>query len=284
MLTPDLTRKPAIEFTSAQLAGFLNTGFQDYLMPARFTAAGLERRMRSERLDPQASSVYLRGNELASVILIARRGWTSRVAAMGVAKAMRGRDVDRRMLEDALEDARSRGDQRMLLEVLEQHPSAVHLYASVGFRVKCRLLGYSRAPEPGEATGLREIDPLRYAQIAAREYKPDLPWMLTPETLSGWVAPACAFAPGDAAYALTNDTLGENFLLWGLTVVKPQRRKGLGRRILHGLVALHGGKGCQIAQTVPEDLVSGFLARLGFNPLTLTQLEMVHNLKSGGPV
>ena len=147
-----------------------------------------------------------------------------------------------------------------------------------------RLLGYHRPAEPGEAAGLEEIDPSHYAQVAAREYEPNLPWMLAPETLAGWVAPVRAFALEDAAYALTNDTPGESFLLWGLTVRKPQRRKGLGRRMLRALVALYGGKGCQIVQTVPEKLAPEFFVKLGFNPLSLNQFEMVHDLKLGGSV
>lgn len=282
---PDLTRRPAAEFTPAQLADCLTAGFEDYLIPARFTAEGLERRMRPEHLDPYASSVYLEGDRPAGVILIARRGWTSRVAAMGVAKPFRGRGVGRRMLEEALEEARARGDRRMLLEVFEQNPAAVRLYQAVGFRVTRRLLGYERPAEPGEAAGLVEIDPLDYARVAAREYEPDLPWMLAPETLCGWVAPARAFRLGEAgsaeaAYALVNDTPGQSFLLWGLLVPAPGRRKGWGRRMVRALAALHGGKACRVVQVVPEDLAPQFLARLGFTPLPLNQFEMRHDLGS----
>lgn len=275
----DLTRRPTAEFTPAQLAEFLNLGFEDYLIPVRFTAQGLERRMRPEHLDPYASSVYFAGDQPAGVILMARRGWTSRVAAMGVAKPFRGQGVGRRMLGEALGEARSRGDRKMLLEVFEQNPSALRLYQTVGFRVQRRLLGYQRPAEPGQAADLVEIDPLHYAQVAAREYEPDLPWMLTPETLAGWVAPVRAFRLAEgAAYALVNDTPGEHFLLWGLVVPKAQRHKGWGRRMLRALVALHGGKACQVVQTVPEELARQFLARLGFTPLPLNQLEMCYDL------
>lgn len=278
-LSLDLTRCPTAEFTPAQLAEFLNAGFEDYPIPVQFTAQGLERRMRPEHLDPYASSVYFRGEEPAGVILIARRGWTSRVAAMGVAKPFRGRGVGRRMLEGALEEARARGDRRMLLEVFEQNPMAVRLYQAVGFRVIRRLLGYRRPAEPGQAAELVEMDPLHYAQVAAREYEPDLPWMLAPETLSGWVAPVRAFRLAEgAAYALVNDTPGEHFLLWGLVVPPAQRGQGWGRRMLRALVALHGGKACQVVQTVPEDLARQFLERQGFTPLPLNQFEMRHDL------
>jgi GNAT superfamily N-acetyltransferase len=54
-------------------------------MAANVSAQGYERRFRPENVDPFASYVYFRETGPVAVLLIARRDWPSRVAAMAVA-------------------------------------------------------------------------------------------------------------------------------------------------------------------------------------------------------
>ncbi|HSS50440.1 MAG TPA: GNAT family N-acetyltransferase, partial [Thermoanaerobaculia bacterium] len=102
MDAPTLAAHPVAECTSEEVAIAVNRGFEGYFVPLAFTAQSYERRFRSEHLDPFASRVYSQDGSPAGALLIARRGWTSRVAAMGIAPEFRGRGVGRRILEEAI--------------------------------------------------------------------------------------------------------------------------------------------------------------------------------------
>src|SRR5258706_2027828 len=130
MDAPSLAARPVADFTSEEVAIALNRGFEGYFVPLSFTAQAYERRFRSEHLDPYASRVYSHDGSPAGALLIARRGWTSRVAAMGIAPAFRGQGVGRRILEEVIAEARARGDRAMLLEVLVQNSPTLALYTS----------------------------------------------------------------------------------------------------------------------------------------------------------
>jgi ribosomal protein S18 acetylase RimI-like enzyme len=274
-----VTTHPTTEFAPAIVVEALNRCFEGYLTPVNFSVQSFEQRMRSEHLDPDASRIYALENRPVGVILVARRGWTSRIAAMSVAPDARGQGLGRRMLLEALEAARDRHDRGVLLEVFEQNPNAVRLYRSVGFQRVRRLFGYERPPSVEPFEPLVEIDPLEVSRIAAREGETGLPWMLEPETFAARVAPSRAFRLEKGAFALVTDTVGENIVLWNLVVARSERRRGLGSRLVRGLVNQFGGKGCVIVQLVPETFAPGFFTSLGFARMALNQIEMRHPLE-----
>src|SRR5918995_4008034 len=204
----DISERPVAECTAAQVADALTSSFEGYVMPVNVSARGYERRFRPEDVDPFSSYVYFRDATPVAVILVARRGWTSRVAAMAVASEARGRGVGKWIMQGAIREAVSRGDRSMLLEVFEHNTPAVNLYKGLGFSPLRRLVGYHR--ESGgvasdAADTLSELDPLDFARVVAREGDPGLPWMLVAETLSGAVSPARAFHLDHRAYALIGD-------------------------------------------------------------------------------
>jgi ribosomal protein S18 acetylase RimI-like enzyme len=273
-----LTHKPVLAFTTTQVCDALNASFEEYLLPVNFTPVATERRFRSEHLDPEASQVYMLEDRVAGIVMVARRGWNARIAAMGVAKPFRHQGVGKHIMQNAVQDAHERGDRRLVLEVFEQNPNAVRLYQSMGFQVTRRLLSFRRPAEASvrleRAAHLDQIDPLRFARVTALESDPDLPWMLAPEGWAAQVAPVRAFALEEAAFALVRDTPSDAFILLGLIVHRDQRNRGFGTRMVRALTALHAGKACQIIQIVPENLAPGFFKHLGFEPLPLNQFEM----------
>ena len=131
---PAITARPVAACTAEEVAAALGRGFEGYLVPLRFTAQAYERRFRAENLDPYASRVYEREGAPVGVMLIARRGWTSRVAAMGFAPEVRGQGLGRRFLAEAIAEAKARGDRTMVLEVFEQNPPARALIPSLASR------------------------------------------------------------------------------------------------------------------------------------------------------
>jgi ribosomal protein S18 acetylase RimI-like enzyme len=264
-----------LEFNAIQVASILNDCFEGYLMPVQFTAQAVNSRFRAEHLDAAASFVYLKNDLPQGIILVARRGKTSRVAAMGVTIIARGQGLGRLMLSEALDAARDRGDTSMKLEVFEQNPRTLGLYQSLGFEITRRLVGYQRPAMAGQLEDLVEIDALEFSRVAALEGEPDLPWQLMPENFAG--QSARAFQLEDKAFALVSVS-GSSFYLFAIVVRRAFRRQGYGRRLLGGLTHFFDGKECRIVQVVPENLASGFCSSLGFKVLDLTQFEMRHTL------
>ncbi len=266
-----------LEFNAVQIASILNDCFEGYLMPVQFTAQAVNLRFRAEHLDAAASFVYLKNDKPRGIILVARRGKTSRIAAMGVATEARGQGLGRLMLTEALNTARDRGEGSLKLEVFEQNTRALGLYQSLGFEISRRLVGYQRPARTGQPEDLLETDALEFSRVAAIEGEADLPWQLMPENFAGQTFQA--FQLEDKAFALVS-LAGSGFVLWAIVVRRAFRRQGYGRRLLEGLSNDFEGKECRIIQVVPENLAPGFFSSLGFKVLELTQFEMKHGLGS----
>jgi ribosomal protein S18 acetylase RimI-like enzyme len=274
-----LSSRPVAECTSAEVAAAFTRSFEGYVVPLRFTPEAYERRFRGEDLDPYASRVYERDGAPAGVVLITRRGWTSRVAAMGIAPELRGAGLGRQVMAAAIAEARARGERTMILEVIDGNAPAVALYEKLGFSPRRRLVGYEweppalEVPEPVE-----EMDPLDFARLVAREGEADLPWNLTAETLSAAALPARAYRLGDRACALIADPDAERLFLTALVVPRTYRRQGWGTSLLHALSAAFPGRPWSVSPVVPEGLADGFFVSLDWKRRSLFQWEMVLGL------
>jgi ribosomal protein S18 acetylase RimI-like enzyme len=273
-----ISRRPVAECTAAQVADALTKSFEGYVMPVNVTAQGYERRFRPEHVDPFASYVHFKETGPVAVVLVARRGWSSRIAAMAVAPESRGEGLGKRIMQDTIDEAVGRGDRSLLLEVFEHNTPAVKLYEGLGFRSMRRLVGYhhdSGGTAPEITDRLHELDPLDFARVVAREGEPGLPWMLTAETFSGSVSPAQAFHLDHRAYALIGDPAANVIPLTALIVPRAHRRNGWGTRLMQALVAGYPDKAWSIPQIVPEELAPAFFRRCGWELMDTNQLEMV---------
>jgi ribosomal protein S18 acetylase RimI-like enzyme len=276
-----ISRRPVAECIAAQVADALTKSFEGYVMPVHVTAQGYERRFRPENVDSFASYVYFRETRPVAVILVARRGWTSRVAAMAVAPEARGRGLGKLIMRDALEEAVERGDHSVLLEVFEHNTPAVKLYEGLGFRPARRLVGYHHDPggaAPDVSDTLCAVDPLDFARVVAREGESGLPWMLAAETLSGAVSPTQAFHLDHRAYALIGAPEANVIPLTAFIVPRSHRRQGWGTRLMQALFASYPDRAWSIPQIVPEELATTFFARCGWTLMDTNQLEMVLNV------
>lgn len=271
-----LAVRPVADCTADEVAAALTRAFEGYIVPLRFTPQAYERRFRSEDLDPYASRVWLRDGAPVGVLLLVRRGWRSRVAGMGFAPEVRRQGLGRQALLETIREAQERRERTLFLEVFEQNGPAVRLYTGLGFQTMRRLVGYRReARETSESPDrLEEIDPLDFARAIAREGETDLPWMLTPETLSAISWPARAFRLEEHAYGLIADSAAEKLVLTALVVPREHRRQGWGTRLVRALDAAFPGRPWSIPPIVPEDLAPGFFASLGWGGWEINQLEM----------
>jgi len=276
-----ISERPVAECTAAQVAEALTRSFEGYVMPVNVSARGYEQRFRPEHVDPFASYVYFRKTRPVGVVLVARRGWTSRIAAMAVAPEARGKGLGKRIMQGVIGEAVSRGDQSVLLEVFEHNTPAVNLYEGLGFEPLRRLVGYRRDPDRAASDAEdtpSELDPLDFARVVAREGEPGLPWMLAAESLSGAVSPARAFHLEYCAYALIGDPDANAISLTALVVPRAHRRNGWATRLMRSLYTEYPDRAWSMPQIVPEDLAPEFFVRSGWELLDTNQLEMILDL------
>ncbi|WP_221032649.1 GNAT family N-acetyltransferase [Actomonas aquatica] len=169
------------------IAALLNRGFADYLVPLRFDAAAVQAMERQDQVDLDASWLLHDGREHLGVLLIARRGFHSRVAGMCLVPEARGRGLGRHLLDTAIHSARERGDTHLHLEVIDQNKTALRLYQRSGFKRVRQLLGYSAAPVDATAPEADDISvhPLTtYIETARQHEWSNLPWQISAPTLA----------------------------------------------------------------------------------------------------
>ena len=278
MISSELSEHRALEFTAAQLAEAMNVCFEGYVMTFTLDAPSFERRFRPEGLDTASSVLLKKGDDFAAICLIARQGWTSRVAAMAIAPDFRRQGVGQHLMTKVIDEARDRGDHRLVLEGIEQNPPAIALYESVGMVKTRRLVGYKRGPSQGRAIALDVIDPSHLIRLQAAECRSDLPWDFKPETLTLKVGFLKGFALDDSAFALISDPPGERIILWTLFTREDVRRSGLGRKLVEGIAALYPERTIVTPVALPDDHAPEFLKALGFEEVSISQFEMAIDL------
>lgn len=255
-------------FSLRELSSLFTRAFEGYYVPWPDDPALLDARIRSEAISLVESKVAVGAEGPAALLLVSRRGRESRLAAMGILPAFRGRGVGRELLGRLLDEARSRGDVRMRLEVIETNEPAVRLYRSAGFVAMRRLVGFAGvvAPEPA---GLEVVEPREVAKLLPE----GLPWQLEPASIAALATPSRAYRLGDAV-AVLGFSSGPSVGLRAVAVEPSARGRGAGSRLLRALAALHPDKRIAVGAIVPEGLIDGFLGKNGFSRTELSQLEM----------
>ncbi len=266
--------RPASDYPMPDLLYLLNLSFENYIVPINFNLIQLLTMLRKDNIDLFASRVLVNEGEPAGVALIARRGWTSRLAAMGIVKAMRGQGAGRWLLENVIQDARSRHEREMMLEVIEQNTNAVNLYRTCGFESVRRLVGMVRehAVEPAKATALEEIDLREAGRLVSLYGLPDLPWQLSGETIALLNPPARAYHR-DGAYVVLSSPEADHVVLWSVLVEPQARGRYRGLEILRAVIAQHPEKTWHIPAIFPEEFERLF-ERAGFEREEISQWQM----------
>lgn len=124
----------------------LNMAYQGYIVPVSFDPQSLVRRIQAEDIDLFSSRLLLVEQQPAGIMLIARRGRLSRIAALGIVPRCRGAGYGRQAVALAIAEARSRDDGRQVLEVIETNRAAISIYTRAGFVPRRRLVGYTHDP------------------------------------------------------------------------------------------------------------------------------------------
>ncbi len=271
--------KPASDYPIPDLVDFLNCSFENYFIPIQFNVSQFMTMLRKDGIDLTISRVLIVDGKPSGIALIAHRGWTSRLAAMGIASEARGKRAGTWLMNELVREARDRGELEMVLEVIEQNEPAVALYKRSGFEIVRRLIGFIRiatspdfASEVPNPAPLQEID-LRTAGALISQYgPPDLPWQLSGETIAQMNPPARAYKKGQA-YAVISNPEMEHVVIWSVFVETGAPWGESGREMLKNMIANHPGKTWHVPAILPEELGTIF-EQTGFEKEDLSQWQM----------
>lgn len=265
--------RPASDYPILDLGQLMNLSFEDYIVPIRMDNAQFLNMLLKDNIDLTTSRVLLVDDQPAGIALIARRGWTSRLAAMGITKGSRGKKAGTWFMDKLIDEARERKDRQMVLEVIEQNEPAVRLYQNNGFDTVRRLISLIHQGAKQDAkSDLQEIDLREMGHLILQHGMPDLPWQLSGETIALMNPPTRAYKLGDAYIAISNPE-GEHVVIWSLLVEPSARGQQLGVETLTNLMAHHAGKIWHVPAIWPEEFGVIF-ERAGFSREDLSQWQM----------
>jgi ribosomal protein S18 acetylase RimI-like enzyme len=270
----DYGLKPAAEV--------LARGFEDYFVRIPSTVGVLLNMARADSVDLALSCVFVRDGNAVGGALIARRGWTTRLAGMAIVPDARRGGIGRAAVLHLLTEAKARGDRMMVLEVIEQNTAAVELYRACGFQTLRRLVGFAGSPSSDAVAPARllEVDLREVAAAVTRYGLPDLPWQLSGETLAQLTPPGVAYQLDGVWIALT-DPAQAIVTIRGLIAEPTALGDGTPRcrdreaALLRAIMAKHAGKEeWRFSAVWPEELAAVIaLTGLARSPLTQWQMQ-----------
>jgi GNAT superfamily N-acetyltransferase len=173
---------PASSLSLEQLAALFSEAYEGYPVPMHVDAAGLARMIETSDLDLDAARIARVAGEPVGVCMLGVRGKEGWIGGMGVVPRHRREGVGGALMRAVLEAARSRGVDRVRLEVIEQNDGARLLYEKLGFEVVRDVCVWTLEGEPGEDAG-RDV-PAEQAQAFVGEHRGEPePWQRADGTL-----------------------------------------------------------------------------------------------------
>jgi GNAT superfamily N-acetyltransferase len=271
---PPFELKPASAYPIAQLADLLTRGFEGYFVPINITEPVLITMLRRDGIDLNESRVLIKDGEPIGLALIARRGWTSRLAALGIALSERNGGAGTWTMQNLIQEARSRGDKEILLEVIEQNIAGVKLYQKTGFKIIRRLVGYKlEDPQGGSEESLEEIDIRELAGLITCHGLKDLPWQLSGETIAQHTPPSRAFRLQDACCLISNPET-EHVAISSVLVMSGSHGMGTGSLLMHAVFSRFPNKTWHVPAIFPEEMGVIF-EQAGMRREEISQWQMV---------
>lgn len=128
-----LELRSAGELSDEELAELFTAAYEGYLLPFAVDAAAVRFMTDAYDLDRAASRVAVRDGERVGLANLGLRGTDAWVGGLGVVPRERGRGTGRALMGALHEEARSRGVERVWLEVIVENAEAVALYEDLGY-------------------------------------------------------------------------------------------------------------------------------------------------------
>ena len=281
--------KSALSISIPEIAALFTRGFEGYFVPVQMTDVGLQTMIRRDGVDLAESRILFKDDQPIGVALIARRGWTSRLAAMGIVTEARNGGVGTWAMKQLIEEARARAEKEMLLEVIEQNTAGVKLYRKVGFETVRRLVGYKLENPPSVPGGvpaaedggrssfkIEEVDIRDLAKLVSAHGLKDLPWQLSGETIAQHTPPSRAYRM-DNAYCLISNPEAEQVVISSVLVKAGSRGAGLSPVLMRAVFSRFPNKTWRVPAIFPEEM-SPIFEEVGMKREELSQLQMALTL------
>lgn len=269
----DLELQSVLEYGVAATAELLNQGFSDYFVPIRIGLEQFYGMLRYDSIDITSSRVVIREGKGVGAALIARRGWSSRLAGMAILPEARGQGVGRGLMSALIEEAKARGDRRMELEVIEQNNPAVCLYQNAGFSTLRRLISYRLDESQGVFVPVEEIDLRVMGRLISSFGISDIPWQISGETLAHFGPPFKAFRYQDAYVAISSPEAPQ-ISLRSMLIMPAAHKLDQAEKLLKGLFMQFPEKTWVVPAIFPEEFGATF-EKAGFQKEELAQFQMI---------
>lgn len=266
---------PAYDISLADQATIFNRAFSDYLVSfTEMDAAAQALFLRAHGAD-LCYSRFIRGNdEFGGFGYINRTSNISRLAATGVVPEARRNGMASVLLRHLIDEARSRGDEAMVLEVFEQNIPALELYRRHKFREMMRLFGWRRKPQKVDTTGTNKLE-LISLNVATRlpviSDFPDIPWPVSRHAVTRY-HDARAYRVENMCVIIGDTTVSPTriFTLLGYDPAKLNAARDLVARVLHEFP----DNEFFVREVSPDVFADSVFAPLGFTREPLNQFLM----------
>ena len=160
---------PSSRYSHAELAALFTASFEGYALPMEIDEATFSRMAWLFDFDLDASRVAVRDGREIGLVNLGIRGRGGWIGGMGVVPDERRRGVGRLLMEGAHDEARARGLDDVVLEVIDSNAPAIDLYAKLGYQPLRDLDVWSLDTEPAP-TAAREV-PAAEAHGSVRELR-----------------------------------------------------------------------------------------------------------------
>jgi ribosomal protein S18 acetylase RimI-like enzyme len=265
--------EPLWKIPVPRILTLVNDAFSDYNVPIHFDETSFSSFLVSAGVSWHWSRLLTLDGDPIGFTFIGRRGWNSRLVAMGILANHRNCGYGSQALEQIIHETRARGDHHLELEVITSNAPAVHLYQKFGFRILQDLYGFQRPAGKAGAVGpLEEVDIRSIAHLIAAYGAPDLPWQLSAETIACYGPPMKAFHL-EGAYAVISDPSRTVIALMSLIVEPEQRGTGRARALLRSLFSRYSKNEFIIHALCPA-MFEQLLTSVGFERTELNQHHM----------
>ncbi|MGE0173955.1 MAG: GNAT family N-acetyltransferase [Oligoflexales bacterium] len=243
-----------------------NKAFANYLVPVpALNELQMSRVFSSQRVDQGKSLVAFEDGKPIGFANVAVRGWSLRIASVGVIPEYRRQGVARRLLEKIISDAKNQNYRTIELEVFPLNERAVKLYASLGFEVVRKIYAFKALPTISKVSadqGITEIDPFEAGKIIDSYDDLSLPWVCSGWTLSSWGPRMQAFVSEHAVawVCIVDETRA---ILFCLAVRPSFRNQGHGTKMVEYLFSNFSTQAWEITRYAPEES-KRFFEKCGF--------------------
>jgi ribosomal protein S18 acetylase RimI-like enzyme len=187
---------PASELDDQELAALFTASYEGYLVPFALDAAAMRFLTDAYDLDRDASVIAVRDGERVGLANLGLRGEEAWIGGVGVVPGERRRGTGRALMEAVHAQARSRGVERVWLEVIAENTGAIALYEALGYGHVRDVEVWSLPGAPGEAA---EVD-ADEAHAWIREHRVERePWQRDDVSLEKVAEPRGLLVEGAAA-------------------------------------------------------------------------------------